>query len=252
MYTLQEIKDIAKRMGALRDEYGDYFKMKDILDIDKADTQIWSKGNIEPFCCDYITDLFDNTVDPRKLLKTVPQKKDYVTQHYLCGDTPVYSRYYADKELHMEKVYVTLPGMRIEVLFSSRKQTVQDISLTLFDDKGRPIEYYNGVKILHAVRYAYEGDLIVKAESFYEYFTVLDVVMYDDEVFDPARMVQLKKMNPEDVSDYALGYEDRVLKTFTRTDYRPKKIYKNTWKINRVKRSVIKNFTECGIHWLGE
>ena len=236
-------------MAELRDEYGDYFKMKDILDIDKADTQIWSKGKIEPFCCDYITDLFDNTVVPRKLLKTVPKKKDFVTRHYLCGDTPVYSRYYSDEELHMEKVYVTLPGMRIEVLFSSKKQTLQDISLTLFDDKGRPIEYYNGVKILNAVRYAYEGDLIVKAESFYEYFTVLDVVMYDDEAFDPSYLIQPKKMNPEDVSDYVFNYEDNLLKTFTRIDYECKEIFKNTWKI---KRNIIKNFTECGIHWLGE
>jgi hypothetical protein len=55
-------------------------------------------------------------------------------------------------------------------------------------------------------------------------------------------------MNPEDVSDYAFGYEGNVLKTFTRTDYLYKEVHINTWKIPR----VIKNYIECGIKWFGE
>ncbi|MBE6867299.1 MAG: hypothetical protein E7494_00890 [Ruminococcus albus] len=248
MFTVKELMDMSTRLEKLQAEYGDYFRMKEVLDIDRADKQIWSKGHIEPFSCDYVTDLFDNTIVPRKLYKTAPRKKDYVSLHYLCGDTPVYSRYYSKEELRMEKVYVTLPDMRIEVFFDCKKQVLHSLACTEFDEQGRPVLYFEGLQILKARRYAYESERIVRAESIDDFMYKLPLVMYDDEAFDTSRMVQVKKMNPEDVSDYAFVYEGKVLKTFTRTDYLYKEVHINTWKIPR----AIKNYIECGIKWFGE
>ena len=73
--------------------------------------------------------------------------------------------------------------------------------------------------------------------------------MYDDEVFNPDFYFQPKYMNPPDVSDYAFNYTDNKVETFTRTDYVYKKVHENTWKL---RRGIIKRYTECGIKWFGE
>lgn len=255
MFSEEKLKETADIMNTLTEEYADYYRIRERIDIDSVNLKIWSKGYIEPFSCDYITDMFDNTVEPRKLMKA-PRKKEYVTFHYMNDEAPVYSVYYGkNDDIYMEKLYFSIHKRRIEVLFNSPKHILLELTLTLFDEKGRPAEFSTirigkkGLKMIKAAVYTYDGDRIVKAESICDFNPEIPVVMYDDEVFNPDFYFQPKYMNPPDVSDYAFNYTDNKVETFTRTDYVYKKVHENTWKL---RRGIIKRYTECGIKWFGE
>ena len=255
VHTEEKLKETADILGSLTDEYSDYYRVRDNTDLDSIDEKIWSKGYIEPFSCDYITDMFDNTVDMRKLIK-VPRKKEYAAMHYMCDEQPVYSVYYRNNdEIFREKLYINSAERRIELLFSSPEHMLIELALTVFDKKGRPAEFSKikidkkGLKMINSAVYTYEGDRIVKAESICDLNPETAVVMYDDEAFVPEYRLQSKYMNPPDVSDYVFNYVGGRAETFTRTDYEYKRVHENTWKL---RRGVIKRYTECGIKWFGE
>lgn len=254
IYTVKKINDIADQMDELINEFSDYYKIKDSLDIDCVNEKVWSKGYIEPFCCDYITDLFDNTAIPRKLMKA-PKKKEFACLHYMCDAVPIYSVYYVDNDISKEKIYINSSEKRIELLFNSNKHVLLSIALTLFDLQERPIEYNRininskGLKIINSIVYTYEANHIVKAESICDFNPEVNIVLYDDEAFDPSYIIQPKMMNPPDVQEIVFNYDGNVLQTFTRTNFEYGKTYQNTWKI---RKNIIKNFIECGIRWFGE
>ena len=255
IYTEKKLSEIANQMEELINEYSDYYKLRDMLDLDTVNTKIWSKGYIEPFCCDYITDLFDNTVIPRKLMK-LPKKKDFVSLHYMCDSVPVYSVYYADvDDISKEKIYINSSEKRIELLFNSKKHILLSIALTLFDSQERPIEYSQisinskGLKMINNAIYTYEDNYIVKAESIRDFNPEAGIVLFNDEAFDSSLLIQSKIMNPPDVQIINFNYNGNVLQTFTRTDFEYGKTYENTWK---KRKTVIKNYIECGIKWFGD
>jgi uncharacterized lipoprotein YehR (DUF1307 family) len=255
VHTKEKLKETAEILNSLTDEYSDYYRVRDNTDLESINEKIWSKGYIEPFSCDYITDMFDNTVDMRKLMKA-PRKKEYAAMHYMCDELPVYSVYYKkDDEIFREKLYINSSERRIELLFSCPQHILLQLSLTVFDEKGRPAEYSSikispkGLKMINAAVYTYEGDRIVKAESICDLNPETAIIMYDDEAFDPEYRLQSKYMNPPDVSDYDFHYTDNAAETFTRTDYEYKRVHKNTWKL---RRGIIKRYNECGIEWFGE
>ena len=83
IYSKNKMEEIVGEITKLTAEYSDYPKAKN----ESIDEIIWSKGWIEPFCADYITEINDNTIIPRKLLKKEPKIKDYVSVHHMADNT---------------------------------------------------------------------------------------------------------------------------------------------------------------------
>ncbi len=83
IYSKKKMEEIVDEITKLIADYSEYLKVKKGVDIESTDKIIWSKGWIEPFCTDYITELNDNTIIPRKLLKKEPLIKKYVSVHHM-------------------------------------------------------------------------------------------------------------------------------------------------------------------------
>lgn len=258
IYTAEKLQEITAQLRELTAQYADYDRLKAAYAPESADTVLWSKGHSEPFCCDYVTDLFDNTVEPRKLLKRPPRKREFTSMHEMQGTQPLHSVYF-DKhgEAFLEKYYCNTPLQRIEVLFDTKRHSLQHLARTCFDEQGRPLTYDQTeivtahYQIIRSMTYTYENDRIIRAESIYEYEPGREMVLYDDPVFagfdDTA--FPPKRMNPPMMQTHTFHYTDDVLLTFTRTDHEYGKEYNNTWKI---RRGVIKSYIECGIKSFGK
>ena len=232
IYTEEKIKDIISQLNELAQdrEYSDYFIAKDKVNTDTVNKEIWGKGWNEPFRYEYITELFDNTNIPRKLLKR--PKKEFSGQHFLHDNTPVYSVYYRNlDEMWMEKIYISSPQKRIELLFDSNSHVLLEIALTSFDAQGCPLEYSkmsigsDGLKEVFSVAYSFEQGLLIKADSIYELNPENEIVLYEEAD------IHSRRMNPRMVQEHILNYENNAVQTFTRIDYEYGNVYQNTWKI---------------------
>lgn len=250
IYTQEKINDIINQLNelAMDKEYSDYFIVKNKVNIDTVNKEVWGKSWSNPFGCDYITELFDNTYIPRKIMKR--PKKEFSGQHFLLDDIPVYSVYYRNlDEIWMEKIYISLPEKRIELLFGSDKHILIEVDLTSFDNHGNPVEFSKmsiseeGTKEIFSVHYYFEQGMLIKADSIYKLNPEKEIVLYEEAD------IHSRRMNPGLVQEHILNYENNAVQTFTRIDYEYGSVYQNTWKI---RRNVIKNYIECGISYLGE
>lgn len=107
IYSKKKTEEIVGEITKLVAEYSEYPKVKKGVNIESTDKIIWSKFWIELFCTDYITELNDNTIIPRKLLKKEPLTKKYVSVHHMADNTPVYSKFYDDKDnVVYEKIFI--------------------------------------------------------------------------------------------------------------------------------------------------
>ena len=260
IYSKNKIKELAGEITKLTAEYSEYSKVKNGADIESADEIIWSKGWIEPFCADYITELNDNTVIPRKLLKKEPSIKKYVSVHHMADNTPVYSQFYGDRDdVVYEKFFIKDEKLLIGALFHYSDKKLCQLTVEHFDEKGRPVEFErfsiddtSGRK-LDSIIYTYDKDRIIKAETIYSLDVDRELRAYDDEryanidlVLDPS----MEKMNPERVETFDFEYSDKMESdSYTRTAYTYGKVISHKWK---TKKSIIKSYIECNIGWFGK
>ena len=162
------MEEIVGEITKLTAEYSDYPKAKN----ESIDEIIWSKGWIEPFCADYITEINDNTIIPRKLLKKEPKIKDYVSVHHMADNTPVYSKFYGDKDnVAYEKFFIKKENLLIGALFHYSDKKLCRLTVDHFDEKGRPIEFDRfsmdgeSKRKLDSIFYTYDNDRIIKRIS---------------------------------------------------------------------------------------
>ena len=215
------MEEIVGEITKLVAEYSEYPKVKKGVNIESADKIIWSKGWAEPFCTDYITEINDNTIIPRKLLKK---------ENLLIGAL----FHYSDKKLC--------------------RLTVEH-----FGEKGRPVEFDRfsmdgeSKRKLDSIFYTYDNDRIIKAESIFSLDIDRELKLYDDELYVKIGLMldpSIERMNPECVETFDFDYNDKMeLDSYTRTAFSYGRVISHK---SKIKKSIIKSYIECGIGWLGK
>ena len=259
IYNKKKIKEIIDEIKNLVEEYSEYIKVKNCIDTEISDEIIWSKGWIEPFCADYITEINDNTIIPRKLLKKEPKIKEYASEHYMINNTPVYSRFYGDDKVFYEKIFIKKENLIIGVKFDFKDKNLYQLTVDHFDENGRPIEFERfymdneGKQKIDSIFYNYYKDIIIKAELIFNLSIDSELRLYNDEIYKDVGLILnplIEKMNPEIVEIFDFDYSDiNKLDSCTRTTFKYGKIINHKWKI---KKSIIKSYIECNIKWFGE
>lgn len=260
IYSKKKMEEIVGEITKLVAEYSEYPKVKKGVNIESTDKIIWSKFWIEPFCTDYITELNDNTIIPRKLLKKEPLTKKYVSVHHMADNTPVYSKFYGDKDnVVYEKFFIKKENLLIGALFHCSDKKLCGLTVEHFDEKGRPIEFDRfsmdgeSKRKLDSIFYTYDNDRIIKAESIFSLDIDRELKLYDDELYVKIGLIlepSIERMNPESVETFDFDYNDKMeLDFYTRTAFSYGRVISHKWKI---KKSIIKSYIECGIGWLGK
>lgn len=255
IYSKKKMEEIVGEITKLVAEYSEYPKVKN----ESIDEIIWSKGWIEPFCADYITEINDNTIIPRKLLKKEPKIKEYASEHYMINNTPVYSRFYGDDKVFYEKIFIKKENLIIGVMFDFKDKKLYQLTVDHFDEKGRPIEFDRfsmdgeSKRKLDSIFYTYDNDRIIKAESIFSLDIDRELKLYDDELYVKIGLIldpSIERMNPESVETFDFDYNDKMeLDSCTRTAFSYGRVISHKWKI---KKSIIKSYIECGIGWFGK
>ncbi len=220
-----------------------------------GDSIVWCKGWTEPFNSDFITEISDNTTEEWKVLKKMPLKKEYASEHHFINNTAVYSAFYGEAgKLSAEKFFIIKEKTLTGLMFSDTKK-LYSITLEVFDDFGKTIEY-NLARIdeaenivLNSRCYHYEENYIINAEEISGFKIGMPIMFYNNPIYENIGLVltsDIQRMNPELVADYTFVYNDNgVADMYTRTNYSYGKITKHTWKM---KKSMLKKYSEYNIN----
>ena len=121
-YTIQKVNELSADFNTVYNKFkGSYDALKQ--NALSGCSVVWCKGWAEPFSADYITEIFDNTIEARKILKKVPAKKEYTSEHYFKDGVAVYSAFYGEAGLlSAEKFFVQKENVMTGLMFSNTKK----------------------------------------------------------------------------------------------------------------------------------
>lgn len=255
-YDAEKIIEICDKILELYNIYNDYYYFKKNMNLNNVDEIIWCKGWKEPFHIDYISEISDNSIEIRKILKKKPSKKDYNSEHYFMKKIPIYSVFYGENgEVVYEKFYMFKNNELLEISFLTDKKDIYNITIEKYDSQNRPFEYtfmgfYGNYrdKIISRTYWYNENNCIIKSEAISEFNIKKPIILYNDNRYQNIGIIltqNIGKMNPQNVEQYIFNYNiDGIPEFYTRVDFSYGDKFTNTWKI---KKSLLKKYWEYGI-----
>lgn len=257
--NLNNLNKILMEVFNAYDKYkDDYFILKTQCEIMSADRIIWCSGWTEPYHPDYITEINDNTVNERKILKKIPTKKQYVSEHYFIGNNLVKSLLWGEIDnLVSEKFFVYSDSKCVAAeyaVFNMDNIYLREVCIIKYDKLGNVIEYSEGKRtdeltLRNGKIYTYDGERytlgaklsehpywniksrmytyvdghIVKATAIDNFTSCKDIILFDNPLYKNVSGVldtNLPKMNPCNYADFDFIYgESGYCKRYVRTNY---------------------------------
>lgn len=254
-YDVDRLNVIREKLNYIYGKYKDGFdELNEEAEKRTAEKSIWCGNWVDPYSRDYITEIFDNTTEQRKILKRKPADRTDKSLHMYENGVPVVSEYYGEKGgLTLKKFNIPQDGGMTGISYDLRQKQIYDITVEIINENSECDELYhmlilNGVTEICARKYYYENGCITGAAAIDKYDIDKQILLYDDPMYDNMGRIlspgQLP-MNPSDVCDYEFIYgDDGYPEAFTRKNYSYGKEVTHTWKI---RKGIMKRYVEYGI-----
>lgn len=182
------------RLNVIREKLNDiYGKYKDGFDAlnEEAEKRIpdkivWCGNWVDPYSRDYITEIFDNTTEQRKILKRKPADRTYKSVHMYENGVPVISEYYGEKDgLTLKKFNIPQDGGITGICYVLPEKKIHIITYESENGNGECDGLYimrilNGVTEICARKYYYENGCITGAAAMDNYNAAEPVLLYND------------------------------------------------------------------------